>query len=82
MRQFLGGSRPRKKIDATLCVKSYGGLDPQNNRRDPMRQFLMGGAMKLMGGRAMKLMGGGRYVMDGGGAMKLIGGHMKSMGGL
>ena len=29
----------------------------------------------------MNLMRGG-YEMDGGGAMKLIGGHMKSMGGL
>ena len=48
MRQFLGGSRPPKKvirpyapilagvqtpkiIDATLCVNSWGGLDPQKN---------------------------------------------------
>ena len=29
-------------IGATLCANSYEGLDPQNNWRDPMRQFLWG----------------------------------------
>ena len=31
MRQFLWGFWTPKIIDATLCVNSYGGLDPQNN---------------------------------------------------
>ena len=29
-------------IGTTLCAYSYGGLDPQKNWCDPMRQFLWG----------------------------------------
>ena len=58
MHPFLGGSGPRKEltrpyasiprgvaakiIGAALFINSYKGLDPRNNLREPMPQFLGG----------------------------------------